>query len=101
MTRASERRGSVSPDAHVLVLLQQPQQLALRLPRQVAHLVEEERPAARRLDVPGARPVGAGEGPRACPKSSLSISDGPITAQLTVTKARSRRGESAWMCRAR
>jgi hypothetical protein len=37
------------------VLLQQAQQLALRLPRQVADLVEEQRPAARRLDVPDAR----------------------------------------------
>ncbi len=42
-------------DAHVLVLLQQAQELALRLAREVAHLVEEERAVARRLDVADAR----------------------------------------------
>ena len=38
--------------------------------------------------------------PRAWPKSSFSISVGEITAQLTVTKGRLRRVESAWTWRA-
>ncbi len=58
--------------AHVLVLLEQPQELALGLAREIADLVEEERPRARGLHVPDAR------------------ASAPVNARARARRARSR-----------
>ncbi len=62
MMRALARRGHVVADPLVGLLLQHPQQLHLKVEGQVAHLVEEERPAGGRLEAAGPVAGGAGEG---------------------------------------
>ena len=54
ITRTSTRIGCVPPDALELALLQHPQQRDLRLRRQLADLVEEERAAVGQLEAAGA-----------------------------------------------
>src|SRR5207249_6607201 len=54
--------GASPPHAGDLALLQAPQQLRLRGPREVPDLVEEQRAAARCLELPLAHRQGAGEG---------------------------------------
>ena len=57
-----DRLHLAAADAGELALLQHAQQLGLGVERHVADLVEEERAAARLLELAGHRPVGAGEG---------------------------------------
>ena len=49
------------PDALELAFLQDPQQLGLQFQRQIADLVEEQRPAVRQLEPALPRRDGAGE----------------------------------------
>ena len=59
---------SMPPEAHELALLDHAQQLGLRLERDVADLVEEDRPLVGQLEEPLLRIDGAGEGPLHVPE---------------------------------
>ena len=58
-----DAHGLAAADPLELALLQHAQELDLRLGRQLADLVEEQRPAVRQLEPPLAPLHGAGEGP--------------------------------------
>ena len=62
MTPHVDADGLAAADPLELPLLQDAQQLDLRLERQLADLVEEQRPAVRQLEPPLAPLHGAGEG---------------------------------------
>src|SRR5262245_65153129 len=59
---------SVAADALEFALLQHPQQRDLHVGRQLADLVQEQRPARRELEAPEAALRGAGEGAALVPE---------------------------------
>jgi hypothetical protein len=63
---------SVPPHALELAFLQHAQQLDLGLERQLADLVQEQRPAVRQLETPLVLSDRARERALSCPNSSLS-----------------------------
>ena len=87
----------IAPDRPVsahrgnLAVLQHTQQLDLKRQGDVGHFVQEKRAAVGLLQEPFAGVLGAGEGPAACPNSSLSASDGLSEATLTATNGPSAR----------
>ena len=94
MTRTSTGDRLGLADAADLPLLERAVELHLRGERQLAHLVEEERPALRLLEEAGLRAAAAPvNAPRAWPNSSLSTSSAGSAPQFTATKRRSRRAE--------
>ena len=101
ITRASKRRGSESPTRTYSCSSRRRRSLpcASRGRSPTSSRKRVPLPAASTCPTrPRSAPVKA---PFACPKSSLSTSEAATTAQLKVTRGRSRRGESAWMCLAR
>ena len=83
-----------------LALLDGAQELRLRRERQLADLVEEQRPAVGELEAalrPAAAPVNA---PFSWPKSSLSRSASGSAAQLSATNGLPVRGLDSWSARA-
>ncbi len=101
------RAGSRVADALVTLFLQQPQQLWLQGRRQVADLVQEERPARGCCHLAEAIADGPGERARTWPKSSLSSNSADRLGQCTVKKGPPRAGcghGSPWQkspCRSR
>ena len=91
----------LAADRPDLARLQHAQELALQRQRQIADLVEEDRPAVGLHEQARAgcceAPVKA---PAAWPKSSLSSRCSGSAAQLTATNGLSARGLSAWMASA-
>ena len=81
-----------------LALLEDAEDLGLGRQRQLADLVEEDRPAGGALEPAGLLPVGAGEAPRSWPNSSLSIRPSGRAPQLTRTNGPAARSE--WRCSA-
>jgi hypothetical protein len=87
-------------DRRDLAVLQHAEDLALQLERHVADLVEEDRPAVRRLELALARRQAPVNAPFSWPNSSLSMSCSGIAAQLTGMNGIRARGESEWIVRA-
>jgi hypothetical protein len=99
MTRTSTRMGRRAADALELLLLQHAQQLHLRVERQLAHLVEEERAAVRQLEAADALLQRAGE--RALlVAEQLALDDARgMAPQFTCTSGRSCARLPSWMAR--
>src|SRR5205823_5083760 len=87
-------------EALELLLLQHAQQLGLQFSRDVADLVEEQRPLVGQLEAADLLADGPGERPPfSCPNSSLSRRPVGMAAQLSLTNVRPLRGLRS--CRAR
>ena len=98
ITRNSMPIGLVAPTRTTSPSLQGPKQLHLRRCGQLADLVEEQRAAAGRLEVPLASPVGTGECALLVAEQFRFHELGREGApQLTAMKGRSRRGLARWM----
>ena len=72
MIRTSAVRGDRLADPLVGLVLDQAEELRLQCQRQVADLVEEQRPAVGRIHLPDLVRDGPGERPLTCPNRSLS-----------------------------
>ena len=100
-TRTSTRGRPVAADALELALLEDAQQRDLRLRRQLAHLVEEDRAAVGGLEPPDAALQRAGEGAALVSRTARTRSaSGGIAPQFTRTNGPAARAERSWMARA-
>jgi hypothetical protein len=83
-----------------LLLLQRAQQFGLQVQRQLADLVEKDRPTLRRRQQALPRPVAPVKAPFTYPKSSLSINVGTSDPQSTGTNGFAALGPLLWIDRA-
>src|SRR5512136_2668584 len=82
------------------VMLDRPEQLGLRLQRQLPNLVQAKGGTVGDLEPAYLPGIGAGKCPFSRPNNSLSIKLAGRAAQLTVISGRSLRGLILWMAAA-
>ena len=95
-----DAHGPLAADANDLAVLHHPEQAHLCGERELADLVEEQRPSVGLLEpalAPVTAPVNA---PCSWPNSSESISSGAIAPQFTRRNGPFRNVECSWMARA-
>src|SRR5205823_5426771 len=90
----------LSADPLDLVLLQRPEDLRLEIQRQIADLVEEQRPAVRQLELAQLLPVGAGEGAALVAEELALTRLAGMAGRFTATNGLVLRSLRAWMYRA-
>ena len=96
-----DAHGPLAADADDLAVLHDAQQAHLRGGRELADLVQEQRPAVGLLEPALAPRVTAPvNAPCSWPNSSESISSGEIAPQFTRRNGPARNGECSWMARA-
>src|SRR6266850_7884208 len=73
------------PDAVIFAMIQKPEEFRLHFQRELADLIQKQRPLMCPCDKSLAVANGPVKAPRVCPKSSASKSVGEMAAQLIAT----------------